>query len=749
MGTKHLDRGSLALRLLIAGLFGSSLFGVSQVFAQPSSVRERADNEGLSLLSSGDLLPRRSTRSTKSAKTVPDRDTPLRLSLSPVLAALTAGTSSGSRRPVRAEGGDTPALLSEVDDDDTPYDPTQPGAVPAAQPVRPPGRRATVAAGATPAGAAAPGATQDDAAGSLGWGLAPLRWGGQLGVLMRRNSSSDGGSSSDIQEYINLRAASYIYQPWFAQVNGNLQFSFNQGNSSSGSGETSSQDGKNITGGGTLRLFPISRFPFQASFDRSDSRNSSDFVSTAYTNTRYGFRQSYRPEDGAYALAGGYDTSTINSNNFGEDTVGTWFGNFSRNTDIQSMQGNLNYSQSTRSQTGDESRLISFDSRHTYQVQENITYDSLANITDNTLNYTTPAGTSKIHGRYMQFNSSVTWRPEDEEIPLFVTGGLRTLSALNETNGSSTDSQSMGLNLSANYTPSPNLSFNGNGLVTRLASSGAGAQLLTLVGGSAVYTGDPLSFGNYSYNWNTGGSASYQSGSGEQGGSGFAANKTLTGQFNHNINRAFNVDGANSWYLMLGQSLSDTSSTQVGNTASVTHTAGVTYRAMAGEAYSGTVSLNANDMLTTGANAGHFRYLNLQLNGQAQFSSRSTGSVNLTFQWSAQDSPQVQDASTFASRDTQNSSMNVFGSAVYQHQRAFSVPGLRYTMSFNANTLARDDRLAGDVNGSIDRITYSVDNRFDYRIGLLDFQLRGLVTESAGKKNALIFFKVTRDFGKY
>ena len=755
MGTKHLDPGSFALRLLIAGFFGGSLLGVNQAYAQTSGEREPGDEDGLSLRSSSDLWPDAQTRTPSpdaaSLKTAPEGANALRLSPSPVLGTPAAAAVSSSLRDDGGTGNNsTVQPFSELSGDEEPYDPTVPEAPAAIRPARPVSARPGM-----PATTPAPGTAPDSDSGSgLGWGFAPLRWGGQLGLLTRRNSSAGGEHSLDTQEYLNLRAASYIYQPWFAQVNGNLQLAANQGSSSGGVGSNESrQEGKSITGGGTLRLFPISRFPFQANYDVSDSRNNADLVSTDYTNTRFGVRQSYRPEDGAYALTGGYDASTISSSSFGKDNVGTWFGNFSRNTDVQSMQGNLTYSQSTRSQTGDASRLVSFDSRHTYQLQENLSYDSLATLTDNTLDYSTPAGRSHIHGRYLQFNSSLTWRPEDDEIPLFVTGGWRTLSALNESGGSSSSSQSIGLNLSATYTPSANLSFNGNGLVTRLASGGAGSQLLSLFGAGAVYTGDPLSFGNFSYNWNAGASGSQQSATGGLGSNGIANNTNLTGQFNHNLNRAINAGGSNSWYLTLGQSLSDTSSTQVGNSASLTNSAGISYRAMAGEAYSGTASFNANDMLTTGANAGHFRYFNLQLNGQAQFTQRSSGSVNLTFQWSGQTVHQLQDNSVFfnspTQTTTQNSALNVFGSAVYQHQRVFGVPGLRYTMSFNANTLARNDRLAGDVNGSIERLTYSLDNRLDYRIGLLDFQLKGLITESAGKKNALIFFKVTRDFGKY
>ena len=754
MGNKHPDPGSLALRLLIAGLFGGTLFGANHAFAQASPVSQSSNDDRLVLRSSGDFgsaaRVRPPLRNAKALKLSSDVSNVLRLSMSSALGESSASVPSSPSRPGRGavEGGN-PQLLAEIAGDEEPYDPTVPGAPVA---IRPAGRAAgRPGLPATTPVAATPGSEEVSA---LGWGLAPVRWGGQVGLLTRRNSGAGGERSLDTQEFLNLRAASYLYQPWFAQINGNLQLAGNQGSSSGGAGGSEShQEGKSVTGGGTLRLFPISRFPFQANYDVSDSRNNADLVSTDYTNTRFGIRQSYRPEDGAYALSGGYDASTISSSSFGKDNVGTWFGNFSRNTDVQSMQANLNYSQSTRSQNGDASQLISFDSRHSYQLEENLSYDSLATISDNTLDYTAAGRRSHIHGRYMQFNSSLTWRPEDEEIPLFVTGGWRTLSALNEMEGASSSSQSIGLNLSATYTPSANLSFNGNGLVTRLASGGAGSQMLSLFGGGAVYTGDPLNFGNFSYNWNAGASGSQQSATGGLGSNGIANNTNLTGQFTHNLNRAFNAGGNNSWYLTLGQSLSETSSTQVGNSASLTNSAGISYRAMMGDAYSGTASLNANDMLTTGANAGHFRYFNLQLNGQAQFSQRSSGSVNLTFQWSGQTVRQPQENTAFfstqAQNTTQNSALNVFGSAVYQHQRAFGVQGLRYTVSFNANTLARNDRLAGDVNGSIERLTYSLDNRLDYRIGLLDFQVKGLVTESAGKKNALIFFKVTRDFGKY
>jgi len=630
-----------------------------------------------------------------------------------------------------------------------PFDPTArtPAVAPGPAPTeRPAAKRTGLAALVAPKDTPV-----DDTSGGLGWAMAPVRWGGSTGLQLRRNSSSDGAHSSDAQENLYLRASSYIYAPWMAQVAGNLALTQNQGSSFSGTGgagNESQQKSTGVNGGGSLNLFPISRFPFQATYDVSSSQNSSDIVSSAYTNTRVGLRQSYRPEAGSYSVTGGYDHSTIDSGAQGKDKVGAWFGSFSRNTEVQSLQMSGNYSETTRSVNGESSRLINLNSSHTYQLVENLSYNSQATITDTTLNYLNGTGLSKIHGRFMQFNSFLTWHPEDEDIPLYVNGGVRTLSALNESPDSSSTSQSIGANLSATYTYSPNLAFNGNGLVTHLASSGSGSQMLGLIGGGATYTGDPLTFGKFSYNWNAVASGSEQTG-GIRGN-----NLTMTGQLNHTLQRALGEGGDSAWYFTVGQSVAESADRLLGKTTSLSHNAGMSYRASRGESLNGFASLNASDVMTIGANPGHFRYMNLQLNGQAQFSPRSSGSVNLTFQWSAQNNPVVQ--STFSStsltnnsNNSNNSRLNIYGSAVYQQMRVFGVQGLRYNMTFNANTLAHDDRLSGDVNGSIERVAYSLENRLDYRVGLLDFQLKGLVTEAAGKKNALIFFKASRDFGRY
>lgn len=642
------------------------------------------------------------------------------------------------------------------DKEPAPYDPSLPE-VPAAPVLggKPGGGPKTPAV----ADSARPAEKVSGADGS--WGLAPIRWGASAGVQVTRTSRAGGAQSTDLMEVMNVRGATYIYAPWLAQVSGSLGLTTNQGRSSGGevqqgSGGDSRMKNNGVTGSGSLAMFSSSRFPFLANFDVSDSRNSSELTSTAYTNTRVGIRQTYSPEEGGYNVTGGFNSSTVNFATQGTDTVNAIYTDFGRHTEDQTLGANFNYSQSVRDLTGDNSRLLNVNTRHSYRLFENISINSLATISDNTLNTTGGAfGVGKTHGRYIQTNSTASWRPgEDEdgnEIPLYVNGGLRMLNAQTQSGDVTTAAQSVGGNASATYRYDENLALTTSGVVTRAATNGGNSQLLALFGGGANYVGDPLTFGNFSYFWNVGANGNQQTG-GKEG-----STHTLAGQFGHSLFRPLEINEKSSLNFTLGQSVAETFSGLLGSTMVLSHNAGTTYRAAFGESLSGTASLNLNDTATSGAaSSGRFTNLNLLLNGQAQISRHSTASINMTFQQMVTDNTIAQASLPSAgieafSSQSQNRSLNIFGSATYQHQRVFGIPRLRYYANLMANTLAssRDDRLAGNVSASVDSSTYTFDNRIDYRIGRLDLQAKGTLTELAGKKNAMIFFKVTREFGNY
>lgn len=585
-------------------------------------------------------------------------------------------------------------------------------------------------------------AASDTTTRAFGWTIPPInyRWGGQTGLQMSRSSSSS-SSSSEVSEFINLRgsAASYIYQPWFARVNGNIDLGLTQGKTSSES-QSDKTNSLSISGGGALNLFPSSRFPGQVTYDVSNLNNSSTInTDNDLSSTRFGIRQSYRPVSNAYNVSGGYNNSTFSSSTQSDNRVDVLFGNFSTSFGSQRLSTSANYSQSTGDNLGQNSSLLNLSANHYYQVRDNLLFDSFAAFNDNLLTFQSGSGSTENRGRTMQLNTNASWHPEEDEdgnvIPLNVNAGARFANFRNDTTGSSTTNQSLSANVAALYAYSSNLSLSGNGLMTQVSSNNS-TQTLTLLAAGANYSGDPRTIGKFDYNWNAGANGSQQTG----GSSGSIL--SLNEQLGHSLSRAIALSETSLMSVNLGQSLSHSSSSQSDSTASLSHNAGANYSTTFSERTQGSVNLNLSDTITTGANASHYNNLTLSSLGTMQINARSSASVNMSIQRSASTT------STLDGLDNRSVTTSMLGTANYQHQRAFGVPRLRYNANLNANTMSRssDDRLAGNVNATNEDLTYEFDNELNYRIGLLDFQLRGTINSSDGNTNTMIFFRVTRDF---
>jgi hypothetical protein len=170
------------------------------------------------------------------------------------------------------------------------------------------------------------------------------------------------------------------------------------------------------------------------------------------------------------------------------------------------------------------------------------------------------------------------------------------------------------------------------------------------------------------------------------------------------------------------------------------------YRLGLGERFNGAINANLSDVMTSGVNEQHYRSLGVGLNGFGQLSPRSSATLNLTFNWTDQTQKMVLNT---MGQQVANQRMTLVGNASYTHARFATVPGLRYTFLFTADSLLRDDRLLGDPNAQYQRNRYSIDNRLDYRIGMLDLRASAIMNDTGGKKNALLFFQVTRQIGAY
>lgn len=580
----------------------------------------------------------------------------------------------------------------------------------------------------------------------FGWEIPPVRWGGSVGYSLQKSTSNTGHSAVAHGSFANLTAASYIYAPWFARVSGRLGITRSSSDSRSDGAGSESARNSNVVGGGEINMFSSSRFPFRAFFDRSDSRSSGLLVRNDYVSNRFGMTQNFRSADGNHGGNLLFEHNAVKSVDGSSDNVTSLSGSYSVQTGI--VQNNINgrYSLSERSNNGDRALLMGVNSSHTANLSDTINLGATMNYSSTDLRTGSRNGQATTSlGRYFQLYGYGSWLPdfEDlEDLPLTLTGGVRYTAQDTQFGSDAFRAQSLGLNAGALYRYNRNLSLNANAAVNRLTQSAGSSQTLTQFGTGMNYAGDPLTFGNYSYNWNTGLNLNWQSAVAET-----PANTLLSGQFSHALTRNFSVLSGRNLSVSASQSVNVSNSQLVGDTRSLTHTLSANLGLGASERFTGSASAMLSDVRTSGFAEQQYQMFNIGFFGQGQISRVSNVNVNLTFNWANQ-SYQSLDGFGVPTQQS-NEHMTVNGSAAYSHQRFAGVSGLRYNLILVADTRLRDERLFGNANGEIDKARFSLTNRLEYRVGLLDLRLSLVNNDVGGKKNALLFFQVSRQIGSY
>lgn len=610
-----------------------------------------------------------------------------------------------------------------------------------------------MAGNATTAGSGLDGASGSksqgqNSIGALGWEIPPIRWGGSLGYSLQVNKSNTGSSTNSQGVFGNLSAASYIYAPWFARVSGRLGITSNSATSSGGPEGANSESSRsaNVVGGGEVNMFSSSRYPFRAYFDRTDSRTSGYLTSTSYVANRFGLNQNFRAEDGMSGGSVTLDRSSISATDGRKDDVTAMSGSYSLQSGVLQHYLNGRYSQSERSGGGESARLIGMNSSHTANLSDTLTLGATANYSDSEIQSANIGGTGATsRGRYAQLYGYGTWMPDFEDIedlPLTLSGGVRYSGQDSQFGGESFKAHSLGANLSALYRYSTNLSFSANGAVNSLVQAKGESQLLTQLGTGLTYVGSPLNFGNFSYNWNAGANANWQSAVATT-----PATTVLNGQLGHTLSRMFILKSGQTLSFNASQSFNAVNSALLGTSQTLSNSISANLGLATGERFTGTLSTALSDVRTTGYLEQQYRILNIGLYGQGQISQVSSANINMAFSWSDQSYQTVDGFGQQQNQKAQRMSLN--GSAAYTNGRFAGVRGLRYNAIFAADTRLRDERLYGNVNGELDRSRFSLTNRLEYRIGLLDFRLSLVNNEVGGKKNALLFFQMSRQIGAY
>jgi hypothetical protein len=572
-----------------------------------------------------------------------------------------------------------------------------------------------------------PVADETDSDSGTKIGLAPIRWGGDVSEALRWTRLSSGtapstGFTLDNMQQLNLRASSYLWQPWLAQVDGGIGLMHD--NASTDSITSSSNS---ITGNGAVSIFSRSRFPFTASFAVSDSRTDANLTSSDYKSKRFGLQQIYKTVSGESTFAANFDHSIFTSSAFGDDTVTTSRGTYAaRFGASQSVDLNAFHTQTSQPGINSGLNLNGITARHGYRPDSLLTIDTNASLTNSVLNTQTNGVPNTNTSRYLQASTNANWRP-DEEKPLFFFAGARLFNSLSEFASVPSTTQSLGGNAGLTYNLTRNLALGASGNVTRTTTAGT-SNVATLETANATYNGDVINYKKIAYNWSAGTNIN---------------NETNTLSENHQRATVFGfhslfytplVSDTSSLNISATQAVSSNYDPSFGVNNTISHNASIAWSGNQSATLSGTTTASLGDSHTFGYSETNNQFASWQLNGRKQFSLNSSLNANTGLNWTRQGM-------------TGQTSTNANASIAFQHMRAFNVRGLRYTMSGTVATTAYNERLLGNVDAQRTQSGYSLIQALTYRLGRLDTSLTATVSNYDGRENASIYMRIGRNFG--
>jgi hypothetical protein len=633
----------------------------------------------------------------------------------------------------------------------------------------------------TPTAPAAPAGT------GVRWVRAPVRVSGSVALDLRWLRLEDGSRTSQALVYNDIDLATYLWQPWFAQLRagfGVLADRTSASGNPGGVGASHATTGS-LTGRVALSVFPASRFPFEIRADVSDSRVSGDNLGADYRSQRLGLTQSWRPLVGSENLLLNFEHSRLSSDT-GTDTVDYVQASATRQSGAHSFEVNAAATRNERDDTllgasagaRTRSSLATLGLRHGYRPDAATLVDTLASW--HTLRFGRDLGTGdpELNSDLRQVASFATWRPGatgsflQPDAPLLLSASLRWADA--------------SVNLGDSGPGSPALRersvFGSLGATQELgrfwrAALGVSAGLVQPderpgrltrdVNASLGYTPASLMLGEWRYVPSAGIHAGFgdvrrrdtdastantatppqvdpaSSESGER--------RSVGAQLEHGASRSVLLgDGAGSLSLGVNQSVgvlhvstASESSRGLAHGASLYWQSGFDASGGSSQSYAG---LSLSDARTWAPEPARFQLVNLQVSQRAQLARHTSWSGDITLQASRSDATQIDPFSGALRMASQGWQRYANGAVTYEDTRFFNVPRLRYTALLSLHSQQFERRSLGDVDAPRERITQSLENRVDYSVGRLETRLAARYARIDGRAITALQARVLRRY---
>lgn len=582
--------------------------------------------------------------------------------------------------------------------------------------------------------------------------LPPIKTSGSIGNTYRTRQAGDEPRETVNQVNGNLRASSYIWQPWFVTAQAGVDFA----QESSESGNVRGDD-VILAGDAAIGLLPLSHFPTEVAVSRVDSRVKGN-VGSDFTRDRASVVQRSLFENNLRILTTlSYDT--VDQPDAGEEEIRS--AGLVVTKALESSQISLDL----RHRDSEFLAIVPEEQDHAEDVNaatlsHNYTPSSTFRM-HSTLNYIEDSDDTEIQTQdHLTVQGITTQQWRSGKHPFTINSALRASRDRSEFDGSASETSDTRNTLASgaigiNYPIKPRLTANIglNGLyqdVRRISDEvvvptdpPSERTLESSLLGSVTYISVSRPVGGFMWRWNTDANAqgryrdvrTRDTGSERLDGSG-------GGNWGHSATRPMPVPFLGPGQFSASQSAGVTLSSDDPEddflVPSLAHDATVTYRATRqGSATFFRFSVgDRHEFLAE--DASQSQLATLQVNRQSFVDVRRNWTAALTVQ-ATRRKVRNQEADFVASAT---------GRLAYIDQRLFDVRDLKFSSILELNAIGLEDVIRNETEENRFERERRADwtNRIEYRIGKITTSLEGSVFYVGKEYGNAVFFRVRRDF---
>jgi hypothetical protein len=589
--------------------------------------------------------------------------------------------------------------------------------------------------------------------------LAPIlfttRVNGNINYAYLRNDFGASGNSMQTLGVIvsaNARARSFFWQPWFAQISGDLGAIINSSRTNYSTPNSGSAGNALIMGNAYLDLLKYSRFPFMAHVFRNGNHASgtTSGINSDYLSNGYELTQRYRTFRGNLDGVVIYSHNGMGRANFGtEDARDQWNFNVSvLPAKGQTLELNGNFNNTNHPLAGTSSYTDLLTANHLYQPNSAFSIATMGNVIRS--GYTMPPGISvQQQNEYnsQQLSSFAAWRPIGS--PLTVTSSVRLLKTQIGNFATNFDYDNTNFNFGANYAWSRFLRMYGSVNVNdsggiQTISTNAALSASKMFGDTDVITLGGFRYSRYASagvstsSITTNNSNSFTTTNSPA--SGTRSTQSLTGNLGHQLTKSTNYGNGN-LTIDMNQRLSELLSTRSTYSSAQSHfsnltTSGsVTWTRSEGRATTN-IRLHATDSRALTGMQNFFDLINLQASRNVHLVRHQSLTGDMTLQTSrsgsyGQSTPFITTPSVHLS---------------YDNQRVFAVKNLTF--------ISRIEIVGAEIgasgyswsNSPVNMMTNSWDNDLNYFIGKFRLRLYSHLAKVNNLTQSTLLYTMERQF---